>query len=678
MQSYGSVKISASLLTFFFLVLLEFHLFAVPDAYQFYTSREDDTFEKIAIRVYSKLPDSETPPTNNRYRGFLIYEENKDSIELEIGFRDYDEDPVVAIMPGETLRIPIYEHGYPTIRELKARIDEELKTVKANIRAQKEAISLRKISDTKTDEIRNIILSFDENGDLLLEDAAFVQIPYILTDGTVLTQSQPWEQELFVWRLIENNQAGKTILLFPNAHSSFRGSYRRFAIMSELALENREKSINIFLESMDDAVDREILDKFREQRELRKDNDYFRILTTPVAHSKDERSRRAAMSASMALYYQNPSTKLKGLEDREELRSFLKAAENEIRTRTDEEYEKYRAEIADHYNKYYTLQSDLFLSELEASIVNAVKKNRITDNNRVKSINDLQLEFARLFVEEGALSFFFGNNDDERKKNIFLSIDTLCGSNTAGIYLSFKKEITAQKHEEEGRLSSGLETLAEELKEILMAELDSKLMEKRDEIISDAFASLPDGSVGILELDVGRVQNQLTLAMRKENYNLIVYYHPLLNDSKKDYSHPQDPEEHKEVLDRFVNSEDFYEGLIIPVEFESRYDSDENARRWINQAYAISRYTGHYYDDQYLGVGRILVSTSILDGLGSILRVSRLEGAKPIDRCYFVPGSNGRDRSKYIEEMVKKESLDDTEKKILLKYAKVQEAAMDL
>jgi hypothetical protein len=61
------------------------------------------------------------------------------------------------------------------------------------------------------------------------------------------------------------------------------------------------------------------------------------------------------------------------------------------------------------------------------------------------------------------------------------------------------------------------------------------------------------------------------------------------------------------------------------------------------------------------------------------LRVTRHEEDKKIStKYYFIPGINGRERSKYIEEMTKTEKFNETEEKILLKYGKVLEASMDL
>ena len=65
--------------------------------------------------------------------------------------------------------------------------------------------------------------------------------------------------------------------------------------------------------------------------------------------------------------------------------------------------------------------------------------------------------------------------------------------------------------------------------------------------------------------------------------------------------------------------------------------------------------------------------------MGRILRVARHDKDNKISiKYYFIPGVSGRERSKYIEEMVNTENFDDTEEKILLKYAKVLEASMDL
>lgn len=281
-------KSMKKILTFFIIFLLLIsHLSANPDADQFYISKEGDTFEKIAIDVYSKLPNSEAVSFNNRYRGILIYEENKDSVDLTIKFREYDQDPIIVIKPGEKLKIPIHEDEYPTVQELRARIDREVEAAKGSIKTKNTAISLQKISDETSDEIIKVTLSMDERGEPLLEEAVFAKVPYVLTDGTFLLQSHPSEQDIFVWQIIENKQAGKTIFLFPDTYSHLRGSYRKFGIMNEIARENSDRSISIFLESIDDREDSELMDKLHKQREHHNEYDFLKILTTPSVYPND-------------------------------------------------------------------------------------------------------------------------------------------------------------------------------------------------------------------------------------------------------------------------------------------------------------------------------------------------------------------------------------------------------
>ena len=654
------------------------------DTYQLYSSNEEDTLEKIAIHVYSTLPNSEAVPYENRYRGYLIYEENKDSPGLTVKFRGYDEYPVILISPGHTLKIPIREEGYPTVSELQAMIAKELISVRENIKKKNESISLQRISGLKTGDISKLTLSLDERGELILEDVVFENAPYVLTDGTVLPQSDPLERDLFVWKIIENRQARKTIFLFPEAYLNFEGANRKYLVMSNILQSNNgKKNIDILLESIDDNVDSEKIDTFKKLKQSNYYFDFFRILTPPSVASENTEIKRSTMKPSMALFYQHPSIDIKGLEEKQKIQSYIESGENAIKERTEREYRDYKNEIESHYQRYYELQVNLFLRQIEESIVSSSKTNIITDDQRIKQINDLQIEFVSLIMQD-SLWFLRGEKQDTQIGDILKAIDNICGSSTVSIHYSFKKSIS-EKSDEEEKLMKELESLLQERKSILTKEHNSSLLRIRDEMVSAIFSALPEETAGICELDVARIQNQAALALKNEDYNVVIYYHPLLNDNRLHTPYPQNPDEHEKALESNPIPVDFFNDLFVPADFKNRYESDGNVKNQIVKTYILFKSAGLYYEDGSLGeagsLGKrsIVINGTLVRDLGCILRVARIGDDNRLTiKYYFIPGKNVRERSKFIEEKIMKENLDDLERKILLKYATISEASLDL
>ena len=664
-----------------FLIIALFSLMyvsAIPDIYRSYSSRKDEPLEEIAVRVYSELPNSESDPEDNRYRGILIFKENRDAVDWTVKAGDSDQRPSLYVGKGETLKIPIYEEGYPSIPELQAMIAAEIAAFKKNKRISNEAVALKKISNEITSEIETVVLTMDQTGEPRLKEALFERVPYVLTDGTILPQSPPHELDRYVRRIIESNQARKTIFLFPENYADHSVSYRELGIMHELALANKEKHLFIVLESIDDNQDNDTIGALYALRNPERDYAFFDILTRSSAHRFNAANQRPAMKPSMALFYQLPSAEIMGLEDRQGLQSYFGAGVKEVNVRTDSEFEEYEAQIANHCRSYYALQADLFLRKLEDSIVGAVKRNNLSDNNRIKNINDLQLEFARLFVNQGARTFFEGVEDERQKAIIFSSIDELCGAETLSLYLNFKKEFKL-KIEEEKHLLGKLENLQKKWRDSLVAALELELVKKRSEKISDVFSSLPDGSVGVVELTADGIDDQMAWALRKRDYNLVVYSNPLQVENHKPATRPPDPAEHEKLMKENIVPADFYKGLFIPSDFKGRYETDWRARSLIHQIYALSKSGGCHYENRLKDEQEIVINSKNVEDLGCILRVAWLDEKKKIAvKHLFIPGTTARERSLYIEEMVRTEKLGELDVKVLLKFAKVLESSKDL
>lgn len=532
---------------------------------------------------------------------------------------------------------------------------DESASLKSELRKKNEFPALRKLSGKITDKIGSILLRSVENDEPVLLKVDFSDSPYVLTDGTILSQSHPAELEVFVWQILEHDQAAKTVFLFPYSDGGAAGAYGKFLKMNELALDNPDRMPVVF--PADPAVVPE--------RSLRKEEEFY-----------DFSGAMAGLSPSLAFFFQNKAAELPDPGSARAGGLDYAEGERKIDAALKAEYEANRADLESHYKKYAELQAEAFLLAIETSIQKAVALNRIADGGRIARINELQLKFAGYYRKSGPAGLAGDAALGVEAAELFASIDEICGSNTKDIFLATVKE-SARKLREEEELLSRLRAAQAERKSALMAELEHGIRTARNNLVSDGFSSLAGGAIGFCELPAADLQQQMSLCLTKQEYNLVIF-HPGSRPEKAAALRP-DPRALAAVLKDNALPEDFFRDLVIPELFRENYQADTAIRAAIRRTYVHCRAHDGFYRDGPLQPGQIGIRDTRVAGLGSLLRVVFAdEGTQVGAKYYFLPGVETEERVGFIEESLALPDVPEREKRIFSKVAKILAAARDL
>ncbi|MBN1798895.1 MAG: hypothetical protein JW822_09975 [Spirochaetales bacterium] len=638
-----------------------------------YTVKKGDTLESIAIEVYGNLPYSESEPFDNRFRSILIFNENKKRLGLSITFEDYDWNPVVKLEPNWELIIPVCTQGYPGKPELKHMLEKEMIAVKLEIRSGNEAVQLEKIKNSTTDNVRKIIFAGNENNDYILEQVFYEKTPYPLSDGAVLPQLHSARYNFFVWQIIEHPDAKKTVFLFPDTGINLDGAVSKLLIMNEIADANYNKQLVVLLELLDNVNDKNLISRFYDLRGKKTDCDFSRIVSSPCAETSNNEKTRAAMSCSMALFYQNSAIKVSGAEDSNEIEEYVDrkgGVEKEI----EENYRKYRQAQLKEFYEFYYLRTELFLRRIEDDIIDSALKRGITDAKRASQINSLQLEFARLFLSEEYLDILLAKYEDKRIEKILSAIDEICGSHTITRYNLYKQDIMQSW---ETHASAEVLKQLDDYKQKLLREGKAELLLKRDEIIAGSFAALEDGAVGICELGVDHVYNQIELCMMNKEYNLVVFYHPGINALDRNYPQAQNPQMHEQVMAQNRLADSYFNELKLPDGFEAATEAEVKQLRFLREKYILFRALP--VENDILNQKKSVIEIRRIPSQGELVRLATSAADGTISQAYyFFPKKNNEESDKSYAELFSATDITEQGKKLLRKFTELSNAAKDL
>lgn len=265
--------------------------------------------------------------------------------------------------------------------------------------------------------------------------------------------------------------------------------------------------------------------------------------------------------------------------------------------------------------------------------------------------------------------------EDNRVEDILAAIDQICGSNTTALYRSYKTDIILSRKQ---MVSSELDAIPLDYKQYLNTDLNSKALAKYNSVIAEVFASLPDGSIGICELGLEHIYHQLSLCLEKGTYNLVVYHHPSLKSVAIDYAEPQDPQEHKEQLDKYIIDNTYFDDLIIPTIFKTTYENDSNNRELIQRAFLLFKNRDFSLQDITLQNGQSTIYFKDVTNIGGLLRLARYNDNTLTIKYLFVPGNTVEQINKNLEKFVTEEGSNAQEKKLLLRFTQVIDAGKDI
>ncbi|MBN1410580.1 MAG: hypothetical protein JW969_07020 [Spirochaetales bacterium] len=588
-----------------------------------YIVKPGDTLEDIAVDVYKNLPESETPATANAFRAHLIYRENKGLLGLEMLPTGYTDIPRYTIEPGMELAIPVKD-TYPPPTQLKALIDKDLFDAKMRIKKEMEAMEMQGVSQEKTGQIREMVFSRDFNDQVTLVRMIHANPAYVLTDKTAIPAGETREVDLYVWKIIQNEEAKKTIVIFPDTRTFSDAGYKKLLIMEQIAGENPEKNQSVLLESFDNEADRKILEQFQSLQNGKLQFDARKVLNARTKGIQD-------MLPSMAWYYRNPGTGCLGIENSAMVKAYRERAAD-LDRRIEKEYEAYRKEILKDFYRLYKAHTDLMILQLEGNIQESFNRNRFSNPDVIKAVNRLQRDFALLYLKPDFLDHVLAEYTDKRIDKILTLLDKLLGARTKTLFMEFRDKIHALETE---YISPEVSARLKQYKRDLTRKLKHDLIIERDTAIAGAFSSLEDGTLGICELGLEHIQNQIDLCRDKKSYNLVIFHHPDLKDDSKDAGTGlvpgQDPARHLELMESFP-APSLVQGSLVS------YDLTGTEETSIEQAY--TRFSSGDYSYQYEQIEnrRIFVNLRQVPENGALLRLCYKDNDSITAKFFFVPG----------------------------------------
>lgn len=668
------VRIITFYLTLSLFVIMSLSLFA-QDKKDVYTIKYGDTLQYIARNYYYKQSKNEPIKLDNTFRWLLIYKENKDQLNFKITFRDFGWNPIVIIEPNQSISIPIYEGNFPSPSELKNMIYEEMKNSKLEIKRKYEAPELQKKESVEDYEIKEITFIKDASGNLTKESITYNIRPYILKDGTALPNSCNIDFDIFVWKIIEHPTADKTVIIFPDTYKDFVCGFKRLLAMKSIADANKEKNISVLLEATDSKNDSLNINKFYELRKYNKFFNFSRIISEPFGYYRNTKEKRVAMNPSIALFYLDDRIDVVGAEDESQINEFLKN-EKELKKKFSQNYKKYEDDILKEFNDYHKKENKIFIKRIEDSIIKSTEENNIIDEEMIFQINKLQVNFAKLFLSINFLNILLEKHSEKSVINVLKSIDELCESDTFKIYTSYKKNIMINRkklvpYEPEKKLHK--------YKKYLLNTLNNELFVSRDEFISNSFDSLKTNSIGICELGIGHIYNQIALCEEKKGYNLVIYHHPSLRYDLLNYSSPQNPEEHRILFDKYRLDQQYFSDLIIPDYFENQYNTNKELKSLIDKEFIIFKQTDFSFTDNLLKEKMLRIHIKKVSNIGKITRISKLYDKKNIEvKFCFIPEKYIEESEEEIETIFPPEIIGEEESKTLIKIREIEKAIKNL
>ena len=532
-----------------------------------------------------------------------------------------------------------------------------------------ESVVFDKLGNRRTDAVYRMEFSLG-TGRPVFEGADHFGTGYVLTDGTYITQNRSSGSRIFVSQVFEHRNAMKTVVLVPAIYTDLDGSYEKFLIFQDLVSRNPEKSVFVLLEGVDSGSPR--IDEFVAIRAHTPKIDFYHAVTAPFAYHVGLDTYRAAISPSMALFYDNTEVMLRGLAETGALAPYPESRRDEERERIISEKEKIANGLSEVSEAFNSAQVYKLAVKLEHAITAAVNEIGKPDREIVERINALQIELAEgLLAPDIATQVFEGY--DQNLRALAASIDGLCDAGAVEEYERFIRAISDFR-------AVVLEIEAGSMQRIGFAEADGpsadEVSSRSSLLISEAFSGLPEGSLAICELSADRIDEQILHCLKQADYNLVLFNLPYREAHLEQVRHAQDPAEHKISPGlTFPLSEP--PEIHLPPGFSRTVEANARVRQLLLRKLSIFRYA-YRESDRLLDGDRVLIHYFNIPDLGGIVRTTTVDDGEIRDLYFFLPGRELEDQIRSVKESYQDEAIPELSRLILEKWAQMTRAFLGL
>ena len=124
-----------------------------------------------------------------------------------------------------------------------------ISVIEASREAQ-QSVLFSNLPATVTDTVDRVVFHESSDG-LILENVSFYRRPYELSDGTLYTQTPPYESDVFVRQIIENPLAERTLVLLPESSVGQAAWAARLHAVGEMERLNADRDVVVLLDSAD-------------------------------------------------------------------------------------------------------------------------------------------------------------------------------------------------------------------------------------------------------------------------------------------------------------------------------------------------------------------------------------------------------------------------------------------
>jgi hypothetical protein len=633
-----------------------------------YTVKPGDTLESVAALVYAALPGAEANPADNRFRGALLFLGNRDRLSLSLQFHGDDWEPVVALPAGREIEIPTPADGYQTPAALQALMSVEIEKAKRAVRAQNEALAPQTVE--KQDRIETMILQEEPGGSLSLSRVAYKKKPRLLTDGAALPPADV-HGDLFVRRVIENPGAEKTIFIFPTTYDGNKNGFAVYGVLCDIAAQNPGRSV-VLLEGVDAVADRAVLDTVNALPARFPNLDPTAVLAAIDPRLPSSAEQRPLVAPSVALAGLGVATAARGLEDNAAFNNY-RSRLGRLASEADRAFREFRGTAQKVFLAFYDPLTERFIRELEESILGAAQKRRIRDAATAAAINARQREFARLYVRDD----FFGTElspNDRAVRAVLLDLDILCGSSGSALYDAYTADV---KRAWRKNTDPDTEARLKTFRDTYIKDARRELTGQRSAFIAASFSSLTPGAVGIAELNVALVADQIDLCLAKKSYNLVVYYHPDLDLADTRTPAPVDPALLGDLFGRSRSPGPLPADIVLPPGYVPAVDWPRAAAALIREKFLRWRTAPAAAQD--IGKGQASLAIEEIAGAGMLLKITgRGNNDTLFTHYYFIPGTTDAQRKETALALITSGTVSGLERSVLENAFNIMAASKNL
>lgn len=524
-------------------------------------------------------------------------------------------------------------------------------------RYQQESILFDKLGNRVADVVYRLRFRM-EDALPVFESAEYLGTRYTLVDGTQIIRSRESKTDIYVTDIFEHRNARKTVVILPAVYTDVEWGFEKFLVLQDVVSGNPGKTIYILLEGIESGSP--VIDEFSALRTADLYLDINKTVSEPLALFAGLGKTRTAVSPSMALFYQKDGIRLDGLLDAVEPLEPAEGVEPDVQTDAEEIAVRWFDELS---RDYVAGQVHRLVIDLEGEITRAAGLPGNRGNTVVNRLNEYQRNLAETLTSSEYLQGEIREGVDTNIRLILGDIDALIGSATDEVYDRFTDRISHARS-----VALNIAELTEKDEPVTVGNSPSAYRD-RALAIAAAFERLPDGSIAVCELSADMVDEQILLALRSADYNVILYNEPYAEPHLNTVRYVQSPDEHRTVLEKSAMDLDL-DTLYVPRAYVGRLD--ETALDTIGKQLKVFRSAYRDADDEK---GTLVHYFQATDA-GGLLRITDLESQN--DEYYFLPGADLEEQSKQAPQAYAREEIPELSRLLIRKWAQVTQASLGL